>query len=86
MIAGLVYILCGVTSALCFWMLYRKYRESQIRLLFWSSVCFFFLALSNVILFADMVIYPDIDLSIFRIIPSLLGASALIYGLIGESV
>jgi hypothetical protein len=38
-----------------------------------------------VILFVDKVITPDVDLSFWRNLPALLGAMALLYGLIWEA-
>jgi hypothetical protein len=54
-------------------------------MLFWSSLCFFGLAVDNVLLYVDVVIIPEIDIAIWRRIPGLLALMALIYGLVWDS-
>jgi hypothetical protein len=85
MIAQLVYLLCGLTSAGCAFLLLKGYRDNRIRLLFWSGMCFLFLALSNILLFIDLVIVPEIDLSVYRSGITLIGLGMLVYGLIWET-
>jgi hypothetical protein len=80
-----VYALCALTSILCAALLFRGYRANRERLLFWSSLCFAGLALNNVLLFADLVLLPNIDLFFWRSATALLGMSILLYGLIWES-
>jgi hypothetical protein len=83
--AEAVYILCTVTSLVCAWLLYRGYRSSRFRLLFWSSLCFLAFALANAFLFCDLIIWPDVDLTMARTVLTLLGLGLLLYGLIFES-
>ena len=83
--ATVVYMLCALTSIACAVLLYRGYRESRARLLFWSAVCFAGLALNNVLLFIDMRIIPAEDLSVWRSVPALLGLASLMNGLVWES-
>ncbi|HEX6084043.1 MAG TPA: DUF5985 family protein [Thermoanaerobaculia bacterium] len=85
MFANLVYILCAATSALCALLLYRGYRSSRARLLFWSCLCFVGLALNNVLLIIDVRVVPLTDLSTWRLVPAVLGIGALLYGLIWET-
>ncbi len=80
---GLVYILCALTSFLCAVLLWRGYRRSGARLLWWSAWCFVGLTLNNVLLVADMAI-PQIDLSLIRTLPALVGVALLIFGLVWE--
>lgn len=84
MIAQIVYVLCGLTSVGCAGLLYRQYRSSRTALLFWSTWCFVCLALTNVLLFVDFVIFPRSDLSHLRSLLTLGGMLMLIYGLIRE--
>lgn len=89
MIAAAVYLLCAVTSAACAVFLSRGYSKSRVRLLFWSAICFAGLALSNVFLYIDLVVYREVQstwLSLARTVPSLLGMSALVFGLIWEDL
>lgn len=77
-----IYVLCALTSATCAVLLWRGYRASRARLLFWSMLCFVGLALNNLLLVADMHVVPQIDLALWRLVPALLGAAALVYGLV----
>lgn len=86
MTASIVYILCTLTSAACAILLGRAYARSRERLLFWSFLCFLGLAANNALLFVDVVILPvQIDLSVWRVVPALVGIAALCYGLILEA-
>jgi hypothetical protein len=85
MFANVVYILCAATSSLCAGLLFRGYRRSGARLLFWSALCFIGLALNNVMLIVDVRVVPGIDLSTWRMIPAVAGAALLLYGLIWET-
>lgn len=82
----IVYILCAVTSGLCSWTLFRNYRRNGVRLLKWGAACFGFLALGNIMLFVDMVVILETDLSPLRVLPAVCGYAVLIYGFIGDTV
>ena len=84
MMAEIVYILCGLTSALCAVLLYRGYRQTPGRLLFWSTMCFACLTVTNVVLYFDLVIFTSVDLSDLRGGFTLAGMMMLLYGLIRE--
>ena len=79
--AHIVYILCALTSLACAVLLGRAYRASRVKLLFWSTVCFTALTLTNVLLFIDLIVFPGVDLQPLRSAVTLLGVSALLYGL-----
>jgi hypothetical protein len=85
--AQAVYLLCAATSIICALLLFRGYRSSRTRLLFWSSLCFFGLAVNNVLLFLDLVVFtgPEIDLSFWRSAVAAASVSVLVCGLIWES-
>jgi hypothetical protein len=84
--AEAVYILCALTSVACAVLLLRSYRRSGMRLLLWSGLCFVMLAVSNVVLFVDLVVIPeDIDLSLLRSSIGLVGVATLLYGLIWDA-
>lgn len=81
-----VYILCALLSTACALLLMRAWRRQRTRLLLYSGLCFVWLALNNIILLVDLVLVPDMDLSLARTLSSLGGAATLLYGLIwGES-
>ena len=85
MFGNLVYILCAATSTLCAILLIRGYRQSRQRLLLWSAACFVGLALNNVLLVIDLRAGAAIDLSVWRLIPAVVGAGALLYALVWET-
>lgn len=86
MTAQIAYGLCALTSLVCFALLIRSYRDKRVRLLLWSSLCFFFFALQNGILFVDLVIYPtQLDLSLYRTVTGFIGALVLLFALIWET-
>lgn len=80
-----VYVLCAATSFLCTVMLLRGYRQTKVRLLFWSAICFFGLTLDNVLLYADLVVMPGMDLAFFRRATALIALMSLIIGLIWDA-
>ncbi|HEY3654077.1 MAG TPA: DUF5985 family protein [Steroidobacteraceae bacterium] len=83
--AEFVYALCAATSTVCVIMLFRGYRTSRTRLLFWACLCFAGLAINNLLLFVDLIILPEIDLSIWRLAIAVAAMSALLFGLIWEA-
>jgi Family of unknown function (DUF5985) len=82
--AEVVYILCTATSILCAVLLFRSYRASRTKLLFWSSLCFVGLALNNVLLILDLY-FVNSDLFYLRTWIALGAMAMLIYGLIWSS-
>jgi hypothetical protein len=80
-----VYILCTLTSLLCAVLLWRGYRRSGLRLLFWSSICFGLLVISNGMLILDLVVFPEFNILPYRSGITLVGLFVLLYGLIFES-
>ena len=82
---ALVYLLCALTSLACAVLLLRRYRRRKVRLLFWSGLAFLALALSNIVLFVDLILVPNMDLSLWRNALTLSGLVLLLYGLIGTS-
>lgn len=82
--ARLVYLLCALTSLTCAVLLLRGYVQSRARLLLWSGLCFACLFLNNVLLYVDLEMLPEVDLSLARSLPVLVGLALLLYGLIWE--
>ncbi len=81
---GAVYLLCAVTALVCGLLLLRGYLRSKARLLLWCSCCFLAMALENVALFFDLVVLPQVDLSLIPASTALAGISLLLYGLVWE--
>jgi hypothetical protein len=66
-------------------MLLRGFAAKRVRLLLWSGLCFVGLMLENVTLYTDVVLVPDIDLSLWRKLPGLLAIAVLLFGLTWDS-
>lgn len=83
--ALLVYFLCAIASTTVAIMLFNNFRKNRVRFLLWSSLGFFGLALNNLLLFLDMVIFTEAtDLSVVRTIPAVVGIGILLYGFIWD--
>jgi hypothetical protein len=82
--ATTVYLLCLLTSAACAWLLVRSYLKSRTKLLLWSAACFVMLALNNLFVVADVVLFPVVDLTLLRSLSALAGVGLLLYGFISE--
>ncbi len=79
-----VYILCGVTSLLCAVLLLRGYAKRGVRLLLWSGLCFVGLALDNVVMILDVIVFPDVSLEVLHELGALAGLGLLVYGLVWD--
>lgn len=80
----LVFILCSLTSALCAALLFRAFRRTRTRLLFWCALCFVLLAASNSLAVADVLTPPVTNLLPYRQLASLSAVAVLIYGFLWE--
>jgi hypothetical protein len=78
-------LLAILTSVACLVLLARAYAASRSRLLLWSALCFVFLTCSNVFLFLDVVVFPNIDLRPYRVCTALIGILFLLYGFVWEA-
>jgi hypothetical protein len=81
---AVVYFLCFASSALCAYLLSNAFTRERERLLLWSSLCFCFLALSNLLVFIDIILLPDFDLVPLRSIAALTAMALLLYAFIWE--
>lgn len=79
-----VYLLCFLTSAACAVLLARSYRRTGARLLFWSGLCFLFLAANNLVVIFDLLLIPDIDLRLVRHSLALAALGVLLFGFIWD--
>ncbi len=82
--APFVYILGVLVTLACSALLLRAYGTVRKRLLLWSGICFFGLAISNLLVFVDLVIFPAIDLYRWRLVTAAVSMLVLLYGLIWE--
>lgn len=81
----LLYSAAILTSLGCTILLFRGYRRRGLRLLMWSAICFAGLTFSNILLFVDLIILPQVDLRMLRLSSTLVGLSFLLYGFIWDA-
>lgn len=84
LLAALVYLLCFLASSACALLLGRSYRRAGARLLLWSSLCFTFLAINNLLLVIDLLLLPAVDLRLWRLLLALAGVGTLLFGFIWD--
>ena len=83
--ASAPYIAICMTTLLCAILLLRAYANVRRRLLLWSGLCFVVLTVSNLLVYADVVIFPTLDLYTYRLASEAIAMALLLYGLIWES-
>ena len=76
-----VYLLCFLTSSACAWLLARAWRRTRARLLLWSALCFTLLAANNLVVAVDLLLLPDVNFGMLRILLALAAVSVLLFGL-----
>jgi hypothetical protein len=64
--------------------LIRNFLRTRLRLAFLACLCFVGLAANNVLLFVDLVVAPDVDLSLLRGAVALVALLLLVLGMILE--
>lgn len=80
-----VYLLCLAASATCAGLLARAYLNSRSRLLLWTAISFGFLALNNLLLVADLVVFvTQVNLLPYRQASAAAAIAVLLYGFIWE--
>ncbi|HKR19088.1 MAG TPA: DUF5985 family protein [Stellaceae bacterium] len=79
-----IYLLCFLTSLAATLLLIRSFTRNRSRLLLWSALAFVALTANNILLLADFLLPPDIDLRPERIVSELLAVGLLLYGFIWE--
>lgn len=80
-----VYLLCLATSIVCGILLARSYLRERSRLLLWVALGFAALAINNLFLVGDLVIFPNLDLLPARQISGLTAVGLFLYGFIWEA-
>jgi Family of unknown function (DUF5985) len=83
--AAVIYSLCTLAALLCTFLLFQAYARGRYRLLLWSGICFAGLTLNNLFLVLDKVVFPHVDLSLWRTSFALAAMAILLYGLIWDS-
>jgi hypothetical protein len=78
-------MLALLTSLACTVLLLRGYAASGLRMLLWSGLCFVCLSVNNLLLFFDLVVFPTVDLRIYRSLAGFAGVLCLLYGFVWEA-
>ncbi len=84
LVPTLVYLLCFLTSLICALLLGRSYARTRTRMLLWSAICFSFLALANLVVVFDLLVFPAVDLRSVRLWLSLAAVAILLFGFIWD--
>jgi hypothetical protein len=82
--AASVYVLGTLITIACCILLLRGFARTGMKLLLWSGICFLGLSISNFLVFADLVLFPEVDLYYWRLLSASIGMMVLVYGLIWE--
>ena len=82
--AAVIYSLCALTSITCLVLLWRSWRASGARLLFWSALCFAALSVNNVLLVLDNLVFVEVNLVMARLAAALVAVLLLLFGLVWE--
>lgn len=77
--------LAALTSLACMVLLFRAYARTELRLLLWSALCFVGLSVSNLLLFLDLNMFPELDFRAYRLLAALVGVLFLLYAFIWEA-
>jgi hypothetical protein len=84
---NVIYLLCFLTSMACCLLLIRSYRRNKSRVLLWTAACFVLLAIDNLLVVCDFILTgPSVDLSLPRLLTTLLAVTTLLTGFIWEFV
>ncbi len=79
------YVLNIIVCLVCTILLVRGWLHTRSRLLMWSAACFVALTANNTLILIDVLVVPDINLSVVRAATALAGFTILLFGLIWES-
>jgi hypothetical protein len=79
-----VYLVCLLTSVVGAGLLLRSFVRYRSGVLAWSAACFALLALNNLAMVLDILVFPAIDLSLVRTTCSVFAVGTLLYGFIWE--
>jgi hypothetical protein len=84
--ALLAYVLSFLTALGCAALLTRAaQRRRGLRLLFWSAVCFWGLAFTNLLAIVDVFVVPSVSLYWVRLLTGLASMAVLVFGMVWEA-
>jgi hypothetical protein len=85
--ATLIYSLCALTSLACALLLFRTLsaHRDATRLVLWSAIAFACFAVNNALVFADLVVRPNVNLAVMRAATACIAGGVLLFGLIWQT-
>jgi hypothetical protein len=83
-VALALYIITILVPLVCAVLLLRAYVRVRRGLLLWSGLCFAGLTIDSVLVLADMMLFPDVDLYTWRLASVAVSVSLLVFGMIWE--
>lgn len=81
---GVLYAVSALTCLGSTVLLALEYLRRKVPLLLWAAVCFVGLTVNNVLLFVDLVVFPEVDLRMPRLVAALTGMLCLLYAFLWE--
>ena len=84
--ASVVYGLCAAASLFCALLVFGHYRRRRDRVLLWVALSFAGLVVNNLLLFADFIVVPSLDLSLYRSLSAAAALSLLLFGLLWDGM
>lgn len=79
-----LYIITILVTLVCAVLLLRAYVRVRRGLLLWSGLCFVGLTIDSVLVLADMMLFPSLDLFTWRLASVAVSISLLVFGMIWE--
>ena len=79
-----LYFLTILTTLFCSVLLLRAWMRARNGLLLLSGLCFAGLTLDNILVLADMVLFPSVDLYSWRLASVAISVSLLLFGLVWQ--
>ena len=83
--APFFYALCALAAGFCAALLLSVYSQTRYKLLFWGGLCFVGLTCNNALLMLDKFVFPDVDLSTWRLVVALFALLLMLYGVIWDA-
>lgn len=84
-VPAIIYVLCMAASAICAVLLARTYARTRSRLLLWTALSFALLAVNNLFLVLDMLVFLKADLWPLRALSFQAALLLLLYGFVWEA-
>ncbi len=79
-----IYLLSMLVTAICAVLLLSAFRRTRRPLLLWSGLCFVGLTISHLLAFVDLVLVPQVDLYVLRLVSIAIALGFMLYGLVWE--